>query len=45
MFGRVKMLGGMLILRRIATTHVPAFQARPQMHPSVAYFDAFRAAL
>jgi hypothetical protein len=45
MFGPVKMFGGVFILRRIATADVPAFQAHPQMHPGVAHFQTFLAAL
>jgi hypothetical protein len=36
----VKMLGGVLILRRITATHIPAHHAQAQMHPSVAHLHA-----
>jgi hypothetical protein len=36
MFCRVKMLGGMLVLGRIAASHVPAVHTEPQMDPLVA---------
>ncbi len=31
---------GVLVLRRIATAHVPAFHAQAQVHPAVALFQA-----
>jgi len=37
---RMKMLGGMLVLRGIATAHIAAFQAQSEVHPSVSEFDA-----
>jgi hypothetical protein len=43
-FGSVKMLGGMLILRGIAAADVAAFQADPQMDPAVAHFHTLLAA-
>jgi hypothetical protein len=43
MGGGVKMLGGMLVLRRIAASHVPAFQAHSQMYPRIAGLDAILA--
>jgi len=45
MLRRMKMLGGVAILGRITATHVPAFQAQPQMHPGVSHFQAFLAAI
>jgi hypothetical protein len=36
----VKMLGGVLVLRGVATTDVSALQAHPQMHPSISGFNA-----
>ena len=36
----MKVLGGVLVLGRIAATNVTAFQAEPQMHPCVSGFDA-----
>jgi hypothetical protein len=41
--GLVKVPGGMLVFRGIATTHVAARQAQAQMHPGVAELDAFPA--
>jgi hypothetical protein len=35
------MLGGVFVLRRIATTHVSATQAEPQVNPGVAHLQAF----
>jgi hypothetical protein len=43
MLGRVKMLGRVLILRRIAAPDVAANEAQAQMHPSVAHLQAFLA--
>jgi hypothetical protein len=43
MFHGVKMLGGVFILRRVATAHVAAYQAQAQMHPAVAHLYALRA--
>jgi hypothetical protein len=37
----VKMLGGMLVLRRIAAADSAAHHAHPQMNPGVADFYAF----
>jgi hypothetical protein len=34
-------LGGMFVLGRVAAAHMSAFQAQPQMDPSVSKFDAF----
>src|SRR6266852_28673 len=44
MLRRMKMLGRVLILRRIATTHMPARKARPQVHPRISHLQAFLAA-
>jgi len=33
--GRVKVLGRMLADRRVAAAHMPALQAKPQMHPAL----------
>jgi hypothetical protein len=41
MLARVIMLGGVFVLRRIATTHVSATQAEPQVNPGVAHLQAF----
>jgi hypothetical protein len=40
MFATVEVLRGMLIFRRITATHMPAFQAQPQMHPGASNFYA-----
>jgi len=39
------MLRGMLVLRRIAASNVPANEAQPQMYPSIAHFQALFATL
>jgi hypothetical protein len=41
MLNLMEMLGGVLVLRRIAASHVPASQAKPQVDPFVAHFHAF----
>jgi len=41
----MEMLSGMFIFAAIATTHVPASQAHPQMHPGIAGFKALLAAI
>jgi hypothetical protein len=43
MLAAMKMLGRVLIFRRIATTHMAAFQAQPQMDPCIADLDAILA--
>src|SRR5205823_5760088 len=43
MLGGMEMLGGMLILGRIAAAHVAAGQAQAQVHPSVAHFQTLLA--
>jgi hypothetical protein len=43
MRGLVKMFGGVLVLGRIAATHVSAYHAQAQVNPSVAEFYALRA--
>jgi hypothetical protein len=45
MFHGMKMLGSMLILGRIAATHLPASHTKPQMHPSIANLQTFLAPL
>jgi hypothetical protein len=40
MFGSVVMLGGMLVLGAVATSHVPADQAHPKMYPTIAHLQA-----
>jgi len=42
-FCRIEVFRRMCILRRVAASHVSAFQARPQMHPFVAHRNALRA--
>ena len=39
----VEMLGGVLVLRRIAAADVAALQAKSQLDPPVAHFHALRA--
>jgi hypothetical protein len=39
-----KMLGGVLVFRRIAAAHMATAQTHPQVHPTVAHFQAFFAA-
>ena len=36
----MKVLGGVFVLRGIAAAHVPAGEAKPQVDPGVANFDA-----
>jgi len=45
MVGLMKMLGGMLVLGRIAATNVTANHALSEVHPGVPNFKAFFAAL
>jgi hypothetical protein len=45
MLGPVKMLGGMLVLRRIATADMPTDQAEAKMNPSISHFQALFATL
>jgi hypothetical protein len=40
MLGLMKMLGGMLVLGRITASDMPANEAEPKMHPSIAHFQA-----
>jgi hypothetical protein len=40
MLAVVKVFGGVLVLGRIAATHVAAEQTHPQVNPGVADFDA-----
>jgi hypothetical protein len=44
-FHRVEVLCGVLVLGRIATSYVTARQTEAQVHPTVAGFEAFFAAL
>ena len=37
----VEMFGCMLILGRVATSHMPAAETKPQMDPFIAHFYAF----
>jgi hypothetical protein len=39
----VKMLGGVLVLGAVAAADVAAFQAKAQMDPGIAHFEAFLA--
>jgi len=39
----VKVLGGVLVLRRIATADMAAFQAQTKVNPTIAYLDTLRA--
>jgi hypothetical protein len=41
--GRMKMLGGMLVLRIVAASNMPAFKADSQVYPGVADFQAILA--
>jgi hypothetical protein len=41
----MEMLGGVLILRRVAAADVAAFQTQAQVNPGVAHFQAFLAAV
>jgi hypothetical protein len=45
MLGGVEMLGGVPVLRVIATTDVPAGSTQAQVHPRVAHLQAFLAAV
>jgi hypothetical protein len=38
MFAGVKMFSGVFIFRGIATTHVSALSAQPQVNPGIAHF-------
>ena len=40
MLAAMEMLGRVLVFRRIATSNVPAFQAKAQMDPGIAGLDA-----
>jgi hypothetical protein len=40
MLGAMKVLGSVLVLGRIATTHVTTLQAKAEMNPCVSGFDA-----
>src|SRR5277367_3790922 len=46
MFSGVRMLGGVFVLRSVATSHVATGKAQPQVHPALAQlktlFTAFR---
>jgi hypothetical protein len=43
MMSTVKVLGGMLVLRRVAASHMSARQAQAQMYPPVPQLNAFLA--
>jgi hypothetical protein len=38
-------LGGVLILRRVAASHVSTSKAKPEMNPGVAHLETFLTAL
>lgn len=40
MLAAMKMLGGVLVLRRITTAHVSAFKTQAQMDPAASSFHA-----
>ena len=39
MVGGVEMLGGMLVLRRVAAANMPTRQTEAQMHPAISGFQ------
>ena len=39
--GRMEMFRGVLVLRRVAASDVPAFQAKSEMDPGIAHLEAF----
>jgi hypothetical protein len=41
MLGLMKMLGGMLVLRRITTSDMAANHAESKVHPSITHLQAF----
>jgi hypothetical protein len=45
MFRSVKVLGGVLVLGRIATADVPAFETQTQVDPGIPHLETFFAAL
>jgi hypothetical protein len=40
MFNFLKVLGRMLVLRRVATSHMPTCQAKAQMNPRISHLHA-----
>jgi len=44
MLGLMKVLGRVLVLRRVTTTDMAADEAFPQMNPGIAHFKALLAA-
>ena len=44
MLGRMKMLGRMFVLRRIAATHMPAGHAQSQVDPNITHLQTLFAA-
>src|SRR5438132_2402038 len=44
MTGSPEVLGGVLVLRRVATADVTAYLAQPEMHPGVPHLQTFLAA-
>jgi len=45
MVRRVEVFGGMLVLRRIAATNMPAFETDTQVYPCISDFQAILAAV
>src|SRR5262249_32640982 len=45
MLGVMKVLGRVLVLRRITAAHVPALHAQAKVHPSVVHLEALFAAV
>jgi hypothetical protein len=43
--GVVEVLGGVFVFRRIAASHLAANHTQTEMHPAIAHFEAFLAAL
>jgi hypothetical protein len=39
----MKMLGGVLVFRRVAASHVTAGETEPQVYPAISHLDAFLA--
>jgi hypothetical protein len=44
MCGLMKMLGGVLVLRRVTTANVTTLEAQTKVHPGVMHLEAFLAA-
>jgi hypothetical protein len=43
MLGGMKVLGGVLVLGRIAASHVTAGEAQPKVYPTIPHLDALLA--